>query len=419
MLIEFSIENFRSIKEKVTLSMVATKDSSLDGNLIKNVLNDDSLLKSAVIYGANASGKTNVLMALNFLRALVLNSHYHQKGQGIRFTPFKLDKKCSLNPTKMSLIFIKNDIKYNYGVSFDKEKVVDEYLYHYPNDKKAIIFERNKTTEYKFTSDEKEQKVLSDRTLPNVLYLSKATQENYEKVSNAFDWFRNSLNVIGPSFIGPFIPGDLPESNFTVELLKKDAGLKSYVMKALLEADVGIDDFSTISKKIPRDELKGLPPELLSLMLGDKKEFEAYQIQTLHKGVAFDFETEESDGTRKIFSLIGPWIDTLKNGKTLVVDELDTKLHYLLILFLIRLFHDPTQNKTNAQLIFTTHNTSLLDQDFFRRDQIWFTEKNAETGSTDLYSLTEYSPRKDKAIEKGYLAGRYGALPFIKENKIF
>lgn len=410
MLIEFSIENYRSIKEKVTLSMVATKDTSLDGNLIKSALNDDSLLKSAVIYGANASGKTNVLLALNFLKALVLNSHNHQKGQGIRFTPFKLDKSYLSKPTKMSIVFIKNNVKYSYNVSFNNEKVIEESLYHYPNNKKALIFERN--NEYKFTIDEKEQKTISERTLPNTLYLSKATQENYQKTSNAFDWFRNNLQVIGPT--------DHPGlSDFTVNLFKKDVELKKYIMKALLEADVGIDDISTISKKISPDQLKNLPPELVKLMLGDKNEIDAYQIQTLHKGVLFDFETEESDGTRRIFSLIGPWVDALKNGKILVVDELDTKLHHLLNIFLIRLFHDPTQNKTNAQLIFTTHNTNLLDQDIFRRDQIWFTEKNAEKGSTDLYSLTEYSPRKDKDIEKGYLAGKYGALPFIKENSIF
>ncbi len=412
MLIEFSVENFRSIKDKITLSMVATKDISLDGNLIKNVLNEDSLLRTAVIYGANASGKTNVLLALDFLKALVLNSHNHQKGQRIRFTPFKLDKACLSQPTKMSIVFIKDDIKYSYIVSYDGEKFIEECLYHYPNNKKAVVFERINTNEYKFTIDDKEQKVLSERTLPNALYLSKATQENYQKTANVFDWFRDNLQIIGPT--------DHPGlSNFTVDLLKKDVELKNYIMKALLEADVGIDDISTISKKVSAEQLKNLPPELSKLIFGDKNEIDAYQIQTLHKDVLFDFETEESDGTRRIFSLIGPWVDALKNGKILIVDELDTKLHHLLNLFLIRLFHDPTQNKTNAQLIFTTHNTNLLDQDIFRRDQIWFTEKNAENGSTDLYSLTEYSPRKDKDIERGYLAGKYGALPFIKENRIF
>ena len=412
MLIEFSIENFRSIKEKVKFSMVATKDDSLDNNLIKNTLDDDSLLRSAVIYGANASGKTNVLLALNFLRALVLNSHNHQKGQGIKFSPFKLDKEWLSKPTKLGAIFLKNDVRYSYSVAFNNERVIEELLYFYPKNHKRVIFERTNTTEYKFTDDEKEQKVFSERTLPNMLYLSKATQENYAKTSDALDWFRNNLMVIGPT--------DHPLlENFTVDLLKKDVELKQYIMKALLEADVGIEDISTISKKMSPTEFKNFPPELVKLILGDKNEIDAYQIQTFHKGVVFDFESEESEGTKRIFSLIGPWVDALKKGRILVVDELDTKLHHFLNLFLIKLFNDPTQNKTNAQLIFTTHNTNLLDQDIFRRDQIWFTEKNPDTGSTDLYSLTEYSPRKDKDIQKGYLAGKYGALPFIKEDRIF
>lgn len=412
MLIEFNIENFRSIKNKVTFSMVATKDKKLDGNLIKSSLNSDSLLKTAVIYGANASGKTNVLLALNFLKALVMNSHNHQKGQGIKFTPFKLDKKYLSKPTKMSVVFIKDKIKYNYNVSFNKEKVLDESLYHYPNNKKATIFQRINTNEYKFTANEKEQKLISERTLPNTLYLSKATQENFKKTAQAFDWFRDTLQVITAT--------DHPGlADFTVNLLKENDESKKYILKALLEADVGIDDISTISKKVSTKELKNIPPELAKMIFGDKQEVDAYQIQTLHKGVVFDFQDEESEGTRRIFSLIGPWIDSLRKGRTLLVDELDTKLHHLLNLFLIGLFHDPTQNKKNAQLVFTTHNTNLLDQDIFRRDQIWFTEKNAETGSSDLYSLTEYSPRNDKDIEKGYLAGKYGALPFIKENRIF
>ena len=259
MLIEFSIENFRSIKEKVTFSMIATKDISLDGNLIKDVLKEDTLLKSAVIYGANASGKTNVILALGFLKALVMNSHNHQKGQEIRFTPFKLDKKYLTKPTKMSIVFMKNEVKYHYEVSFDNEKVIEESLYYYPNNKKAVIFSRSDSKGFKFTIDEKEQKVISERTLPNVLYLSKSTQENYKKTAEAFDWFKDNLQVVGTT--------DHPAlANFTIELMKKDAELKSYVLKALLEADVGIDDVSTISKKVSPEDLKNLPPEVIKLI---------------------------------------------------------------------------------------------------------------------------------------------------------
>ena len=410
MLIEFSIENFRSIKEKMTLSMVATKDTSLDGNLIKNALKEDSLLKSAVIYGANASGKTNVLLALNFLKALVLNSHNHQKGQSIVFTPFKLDKKCLEKPTKFHIVFIKKDIKYEYTIAFNKERIIDEILYYFPNNKKALLFERNKEN-YKFTIDEKDQNFIAKRTLENVLYLSKATQENYEKTAPVLEWFRDELQ-----FVGPYQP--VFSEEFTINLLNKDKKLKDLILKALFEADIGIENIDANIKKLD-DFPESIPQEIKSFLANVKAPFKQTDIKTFHKGIQFEFFTEESEGTKRMFSLIGPWIDALLNGKILVIDELDTKLHHMLNIFLINLFHDTTQNKTNAQLIFTTHNTNLLDQDIFRRDQIWFTEKNAKTGSTDLYSLTEYSPRKDKDIEKGYLSGKYGAIPFIKENRIF
>jgi AAA15 family ATPase/GTPase len=236
--------------------------------------------------------------------------------------------------------------------------------------------------------------------------------ENYEVISKVYDWFKDDLFVIGSTDHPGLV--DITAKMFTT------APMKELILKALVQADVGIDDVSVDIKKIKIGDLpKDMPPEIKKLVMSNKEEVEQTKISTIHKGISFSFE-EESDGTMRLFSLIGPWIDALKKGCILIVDELDTKLHHLLNVFLIELFHNQTQNKNNAQLIFTTHNTNLLDiQDIFRRDQIWFTEKNQKTGATDLYSLAEYSPRKDKNIERGYLAGKYGALPFIKENKIF
>ena len=423
MLIEFSIENFRSIKNKVTLSMVATQDSSLENNLINtDVLKEDKLLRSVALYGANASGKTNVLFALNFLKALVTKSHTYQKGTGIKFTPFKFDKEYQAKPTKFEVTFIKNNIKYVYGISFNKDRIIDEYLCYYPNDKKALIFERKDTNKYNFTIDKSLQKFISERTLDNVLYLSKSTQEKYEKTSVAFDWFKDTLQVVGHT--------DHPAlTDFTVKLLTKDQKLKDTILKALTVADLGIEDISASIKKLKIDDLPpDFPPEIKALMMKGKNEIEQTDIKIFHKmtngkkvipntHLGFD---EESEGTRRLFSLIGTWIDALSKGLILVVDELDTKLHHRLNKFLIRLFHDPTQNKKNAQLIFTTHNILLLEEEnLFRRDQIWFTEKNPEFGSTDLYSLAEFGVRKDKNIKIGYITGRYGAFPFIKEDKIF
>nr|WP_256999942.1 AAA family ATPase [Candidatus Methanoperedens nitroreducens] len=315
---------------------------------------------------------------------------------------------------------------------------MDEYLYHYPKGRRALLFRRENTTDYKFTIDENEQEFLSKRTLENVLYLSSSTQLNYKKTSEAFDWFKDNLKVITTADL-------ITSTKFTIELLNKDNNLKEYVLKALIEADLGIDNFSASLEKVSADDgtidssksniLAAVFRQLASedkdgsnIFISDGKgnlmKLDVRTIHTVFKGkgnelkVPFRFD-EESDGTQKMFALIGSWIDALSNGHTIVVDELDTKLHHLLNVFLIKLFHDPTQNKNNAQLIFTTHNTNLLDLDLFRRDQIWFTEKNPNTGSTDLYSLLEFSPRKDKNIQKGYLAGRYGAIPFINDERIF
>lgn len=435
MLIEFSVENFRSIKDKVTLSMVSSSDKSLDNNSIKtDSLEKDSLLRSAVIYGANASGKSNIVSAFQFLGRLVSNSHNNQKDTKINTSPFKLDANFLSKPSKFEIVFIKNNTKYVYGVSVTNEKVIDEYLYYYPKGRRANIFKRENTTDYKFTTDENEQEFLSKRTLENVLYLSSSTQLNYKKTSEAFDWFNNNLKVISADFIS--------WTEFTVDMLNKDNSLKQSILNALIEADLGIDDISATFEEISMNELQSIKQSAfiastsvfspmgdtrMTLVSDGKGSVRRVKIKTTHvilKGksnelrVPFEFY-EESDGTQKIFALIGPWIDALTNGNTLVVDELDTKLHHLLNLFLIRLFHDPTQNKNNAQLIFTTHNTNLLDLDSFRRDQIWFTEKNPDTGRTDLYSLLEFKPRKDQNIQKGYIAGRYGAIPYISDERIF
>jgi len=423
MLIEFSVENFRSIKEKVTLSLLASSDKSLDNNLIKtDVLKKDNLLRSAVIYGANASGKTNIVLAFNFLRNLVINSHKNQKDDILDLSPFKFDKEYISKPSKFEIVFINNNIKYLYGVSATNENIIDEYLYNYPpKGRKSIIFERKDTNHFRFTKDKEEQKFISERTINNVLYLSSSTQLNYKITSDVFDWFKDKLQTIvnfgNPKWI-----------QSTVDLLNENDNSKELVLKALLEADLGIGD---VIATIETNSFYDFPLELKKRkgpIWGDKEGIKTLNIETFHKVIDEIDEVayipidyfDESSGTQRIFELIGPWINALKNGHIIIVDELDVKLHTLLNLFLIKLFHDTTQNISNAQLIFTTHNTNLLDLDIFRRDQIWFTEKNPNFGSTDLYSLMEYySPRKDMDIQKGYLAGRFGAIPFISDDRIF
>src|SRR3989338_3773580 len=355
MLIEFSVENFKSIKDRVTFSLVSSKDDSLPSNLIQSSeIDPDKLLRSAVIYGANASGKSNLLLGLNFLKALVMNSHNHQQGNPIAFAPFKLDKEWIAKPTRLEAIFIQKGIKYTYGVSFTSEKIIEEYLFYYPNGKKAKVFERKNTSDYSFTVDEQIQDFISKRTLDNMLYLSKSTQEKYERTASAFEWFRETLQVIALT--------DNPSiGDFTANAIKNDPKFKDIVLKALFEADIGIEDIKAEIRSVSVNDLPDIFPVqvkemLIKSQLGNLQQLD---IKTSHKGVEFNFNSEESEGTKRIFSLIGPFIDAIKNGKVLVVDELDIRLHHLLNLFLINLFQDPSQNKSNAQLIFTTHNVLL------------------------------------------------------------
>lgn len=424
-----SIENFLSIKKKACFSLLASSDVSNPNNLIKTEIlkKDESLLKCAVVYGANASGKSNILKAFDLLKYLVITSGKNMPGDKLPHEPFKLDPNCLLEPTKFEIVFIQKNMEYVYGVAFTKEKIIDEYLYYYPKGRKATIFERKNTNQYKFTVDKKIQNDISKRTSENVLYLSNSAQQSYSKTREIIVWFKEVLKIIGPT-------ERIPE-NITAKLLRDDK-YKILILKALSVADLGIDDVkASVEKTLLSESIQSFPKELNipkdtklgAITLEDGKWYlENVDIKTSHKvvdengnqfNVTFDYE-DESDGTRKMFSLIGPWIDSLIKGEVLIVDELDTKLHHFLNVFLIELFQDPVQNKSNAQLVFSTHNTNLLDQELFRRDQIWFTEKNPNLGNTELYSLVEFSPRKDKNIQKGYLAGRYGAVPFVSREKI-
>ena len=419
MLIDFSVENFLSIKEEVCFSLLASSDKSLDNNLItgEKALKKNSLLRSAVLYGANASGKSNFLKALAYLRFLVATSSKNIPSQNIKFLPFKLDKKWLSKPSKFDINFIQGGIRYNYKVSFTSEKVIDESLYYYPKGIKATIFERNDTTNYKFTIDKSKQNGMAERTLENIFYLSNSAQQNYDMTLEPFKWFLEILTIIGPN--------ELLNEHPTANLIHENEKFKETVLKALDVADLTINNLNVSIQEIPVDDYSNLPDDMMKFVNDPNNKIdhvEQIDLKLFHKGidekrneidVQFDFH-EESDGTQRLFSLIGPWMNSLRKGSILVVDELDSKLHPFLCKYLIDMFNNPEINKSNSQLVFTTHNSSLLNQDIFRRDQIWFTEKDAKYGNTNIFSLLEFKQRKDVNIEKGYLAGRYVAVPFIK-----
>ena len=413
MLIEFRVENFRSIKDEMSLSLLATKDRSLPGNTCstKGVRNG-ALLKTAVLYGANASGKTNVIFGLNVMLKIVLKSHDYQIDTDLPYEPFKLDTEKIHEPTSFQVAIIIHEIRYLYGFSYTSQEIVEEYLYYYPKNRKALIFHRKKGNEYRFTIDKRNQMFLAGKTPANVLYLSRATQLNFSLTSVVYDWFKNTLSTIGPA--------DHPAFQEITTAMLDNTDDKKVIVRSLAEADLGIHDLTCEKRQIPEDEFKDpIPEDLKRFLFKNNKYIEVMKITSYHNGISFDFSREESSGTQRMYSLIGAWIRALRLGRVLVVDELDVKLHHYLSRYLIRLFHDETQNRKNGQLIFTTHDVNLLDQNIFRRDQIWFTEKDPDKGSTDLYSLVEFKQRKDKNIRRGYLNGRYGAIPFVNEKEIF
>lgn len=419
MILEFTVKNFLSIKDEVTLSMVASKDSSLQDNILlyEDGKNEKSALKTLVIYGANASGKSNILKSLQFFTWFIKKSHEMQQGRKIPRAPFKLDIDSLKEPSEFQIVFIHNNIKYLYGFSVIDEEVVEEYLYYYPKGRQSVIFERERDL-YKFTVDIERQTELKEKFhSKNKLFIATESLWEYEKAKAPFEWLSNYLNI--------FIEHESFE-NYTGETMIEDENMNNLIKKYIKIADIGIDDIDIELKKkddiLTSDVFKLLSEDTKLELLNKMGDSDFLDIKTVHKikdknGNVINHKFslgEESDGTQKFFGILGPWLKALINGYTLVIDELDIRLHTLLVKKLIEMFLDPNVNKNNAQLIFTTHDTNLLDSYILRRDQIWFTEKR-EDKSTDLYSLYDFGGvRKNISIEKGYLQGKYGAIPVLK-----
>ena len=395
MLIQFSVENYLSIKDKVVLSLLASRDNEHPEHLILD--GNKNYLKSAVIYGANASGKSNVLNAFWFMVNYVLTSHNQQVHKAIDRIPFKFDKETPARPSSFEVIFTANGIRYAYGFSVTDKAVVEEYLYYYPNGRQAIIFERKDTTDFRFTVDIDEQNTLKERTSANKLYLSVASNWSYVKVIPVLEWFASCQIITKNSVADAY--------GLEAEQLKDD-DYRRVIASMLRIADFGIQSLQ-VRDSDPISSKRGdifTNVDAVHTVQDVEGNISSYTLNM----------TEESDGTNSYFKLIGVVKKALDLGTLLVADEMDAHLHPLLTKHLVSLFNSAEFNPKGAQLIFTSHNTNLLDLDVLRRDQIWFTEKGEQTAATDLFSLYDFSIRKDAKVEKGYLIGRYGAIPFIK-----
>ena len=419
MLVEFRTQNFRSLREEQVLSLVASPDKSLlDTHALDTGLKAaPHVLKSAVVYGANASGKSNLIKALQYMRDVVLMSATLQPGQAFaRLQPFRLDAVSASQPTAFEVTFILDGVRYQYGFAMNAQRIVSEQLLVYKAFKPQRWFERHFDAEsgkdvYEFGPGLKGAKTLWEgATRPNALFLSMAVQLNSEALRPVYDWFAHRLVILNEH--APLSP------QFSLEMLKLEAQRKA-IGEFLRAADISIADVEVATKQATVHSIR------VDLATGKREEETGEQTVdevrfhhlTEHGQAVFDL-ADESSGTRNLLFLAGPVLDILSKGQTLVVDELDTSLHTLLVQALVRLFHRPEVNTGGAQLVFTTHDTSLLDAyGLFRRDQVWFVEKRPDQSSS-LYPLLDFSPRKNEALERGYLQGRYGALPLLRHQTL-
>jgi uncharacterized protein len=421
MFIEFNVTNFRSIKRTLTLSMTASKyyRGLEETNCLESgIAGLPKLLRSGVLYGPNAGGKSNLFKAIQFMQTFVLTSHALQEGKKINVAPFALAVDTREEPCEFEMFFIQDQVRYQYGFALNAFRVVREWLLAYPEGKAQRWLERSydkkadQETWYfgsKFTG---RRQLWQEATRKNALFLSTAIQLNNEQLKPVFNWFQQKLTII--------LPGETINLQFTIDKCGSDEG-KNRIMEFMNSADISIYGIDIELKKIlvPPEMLPSdIPQEVKETMVRDLQEKGVPLIRFQHRDnnnqPVFFHISEESDGTQKLFAFSGPWLDVLEKGRIIFVDELDTSLHPLLMRFLLENFHNEKTNKNKAQLIFTTHDTSILDTDLFRRDQIWFVEKDREN-ATKLFPLSDFSPRKGEAVEKWYLKGRYGALPLIRD----
>lgn len=414
MLIQFSVKNFMSIKDEIIFSMLAGAGEENIENTIKVKNSNDKYLKSTAIYGANASGKTNFMKALTAAILMVRKSNLRNINEPLlEMKPFKFDKNLAKEPCKFEFVFMKNNIKYIYGFSADVNRIYTEYLYKYLSAKPSLVFDRKNVNEYKFTQSEQSKlEELATKNTEKKLFLSTATEWNYEKTKDAYMWFSENIDT----YSDYMNIGDFAFNRFEND---KDGSLKKFTINLLREADIVIKDYNFEVENI---KVKNLVATINNIPVPNENIVQkAVKISTLHEiedenGKIEDYEldlVDESLGTQNLFFFSPILKDAFEKGKVIVIDEIDKSLHPLLVEFVIRLFHNSEINKNNAQLIFNTHDTNLLSLSLFRRDQIWFAGKDVKKGATDLYPLDDFSVRKTENIQKGYLNGRYGAIPFV------
>jgi len=425
MILQFSVSNYKAFRERQTLNFAASKsDKSLEENLLSPDLpglKNQRWLKGVGIYGANASGKSTVIEALKTLSKLVEDSAKTTDPwspiPGIE--PFALDPTASKEPTAFSLVFVNEGVRYEYRLAATSSLVWHESLRSFPKGAERLWFIRNwseSEEKHIFTPESPSgmarNKDIESRTLSNMLYLSKAIAENRSELAPVFQWITNHLR-----FLDLGARTNLDKA-FTIHKLQSNDPEKSEAILDLLRhADIGIAGANIYEDDIDEkhvEMMRHILSEKQFAKFTDEKQMTAELLHSTADGSALALPWKsESTGTQRLFALTGPWLDILENGYTVCIDELETSLHPHIVRELLKIFYSAEHNPNNAQLIFTTHNPLLLDTNsLMRRDQIWLTDKD-RAGKSHLYPLTDYKPRKGESLVRGYMAGRYGGVPFI------
>jgi uncharacterized protein len=410
-LIQFSVSNFGCFRDNVEFSMASRKDAQ---NVFHLHQTGDYLLKSSIIYGPNASGKSTLLNAMAFMDSKIRKSWEPEHEENLEFSPFLMEEHYDEMPSSFEMIFLLGKTVYQYGFSIFPDHTIDEEFLKDATNTEKEIFRRKKqnfnVNKNKGKSKLNTDQILHEKTGEKTLLLTMADLLNIEEAKKILDFFRGHIN---------FFKGYKSDGlrKFTAERSLEDSNFKKQVIGYLQKADFCITDFNI------REREENLPKEL-------QKFFEDRNKKMLSKFKTIDFShskydknrniigettiniSGESQGTQTFFDELGPMVDTLENGKVLVIDELNSRLHPHLCKFIIDLFHSPKTNPNNAQLIFTTHDVSLFNKKDIDRDQFWFTERD-KYGRATLFSLAEFKERKGSDFQKRYLEGKYGALPFI------
>ncbi len=419
MIIQFTVGNFRSFHLKRTLSFEGEGISELKSNFFS--VEKHRLLRSLVVYGANSSGKSNLIQALERMRELILTSVKLNDGDNLDFSPFLLSVVSENQSTFFEIVFMQNQKRFRYGFEYNLTKITKEWLFQKSNSKsEKTLFLR--TIDGIAVSDEFIEGIGKEvSTNENRLFISLVAQLGGAVSKIVIEWFKR-YNVISGL--------DHKDYNgFTTKMLHENMAGCNESLQLFQRLKLGFKEIRVRESEFHPSELPNDLPDQIKLKLikelsGQKR----VSLNTIHdyfdkNGIKisskeFDKDKMESQGTNKLIDLAGPIFDTLSSGKLLIIDELDAKLHPLITTYIIKLFNNPDTNLHNAQLLFATHDTNLLSTDLFRRDQIWFTEKD-EKEATDLYSLYDFNlpdgskVRNDSNLEKNYIRGRYGAIPFI------